>query len=264
MQSMGRPGNPAVENTAGNPLKYGMAAVRHDLVIIVPAYNEAGRIRQTISAVEAVTDVPIIVVNDGSDDSTSDEAREAGAIVLDLPFNLGYGAALQTGYQFALREGFAYAVQMDADGQHDPSYITALMNAVKRGDVDVAIGSRFLGEGEYRPTVVKKIGMIFFRMLASMLTRQKVTDPTSGFQALNRRAMQFYASDAYPVDFPDADVLIMLHRNGMRFKEVPVKMHQSPKKKSMHSGLVPTYYLFKMILSIFVTLLREKYPQEEA
>jgi hypothetical protein len=137
------------------------------------------------------------------------------------------------------------------------------MNVVKRGDVDVAIGSRFLGEGGYRPTIVKKIGMRFFRMLASLLTRQRVTDPTSGFQALNRRAMQFYASDAYPVDFPDADVLIMLHRNGMRFKEVPVKMHQSPKKKSMHSGLVPTYYLFKMILSIFVTLLREKYPQEE-
>lgn len=236
-----------------------------DYIVVIPAYNEAGRIRQTLSGIQAVTEAPIIVVNDGSDDSTSEEAREAGAIVLNLPFNLGYGAALQTGYQYALRKGYAaYAVQMDADGQHDPSCIMPLMHAVKKGDADVVVGSRFLGEGEYRPTVVKKIGMRFFRILASLLTRQKVTDPTSGFQALNRRAMQFYASDAYPVDFPDADVLIMLHRNGMRFREIPVKMHQSPKKKSMHSGLVPTYYLFKMILSIFVTLLREKYPQEEA
>ena len=235
-----------------------------EFVVIIPAFNEAGRIGTTIAGVRNVTGAEIVVVADGCDDETAAEADVVGATVIELPFNLGYGAALQTGYQYALRMGYAYAVQMDADGQHDPSYITALMDAVKKGDVDVAIGSRFLGEGEYRPTVVKKIGMRFFRMLASLLTRQKVTDPTSGFQALNKRAMQFYASDEYPVDFPDADVLIMLHRNGMRFKEVPVKMHQSPKKKSMHSGLVPTYYLFKMILSIFMTLLREKYPQEEA
>jgi len=105
--------------------------------------------------------------------------------------------------------------------------------------------------------------MGFFGLLASLLTGQKVTDPTSGFQALNLRVMQFYASDDYPVDFPDADVLVMLHRRGMRFREIPVKMYPSPRKKAMHSGTVPTYYLFKMTLSIFVTLLRKKYPQEE-
>ena len=235
-----------------------------DFVIIIPAFNEAGRIGETISGIRRHADALIVVVNDGSRDRTAEEASRAGAIVVELPFNLGYGAALQTGYQYALRTGYSFAVQMDADGQHDPSYIASLMNAVQEGNSDVVIGSRFLGEGAYRPTAIKKIGMGFFRILASLLTGQKVTDPTSGFQALNLRAMQFYASDAYPVDFPDADVLVMLHRRGMGFREIAVKMHPSPKKKSMHSGTVPTYYLFKMILSIFVTLLRKKYPQEEA
>jgi glycosyltransferase involved in cell wall biosynthesis len=234
-----------------------------EFIVIIPAFNEAGRIGSTISGIRHVTDAEIVVVADGCTDETADEARTAGATVVELPFNLGYGAALQTGYRYALRQGYAYAVQMDADGQHDPSYITGLLSGVRQGERDVAIGSRFLGEGEYYPTPIKKAGMLFFKVIASLLTGQKVTDPTSGFQALNQKAMRLYASDAYPVDFPDADVLIMLHRNGVRFGEVPVKMYQSPKKKAMHSGLTPTYYLFKMILSIFVTLLREKHLQEE-
>ena len=234
-----------------------------DFVIIMPAYNEEGRIQDTIAGIRRFTDAPVVVVNDGSYDRTAEEAAEAGATVLELPFNLGYGAALQTGYRYALRQRYAYAVQLDADGQHDPSYITGLLSEVRKGNADVAIGSRFLGEGEYRPTMIKKAGMIFFKVIASLLTGQKVTDPTSGFQALNQKAMKLYASDAYPVDFPDADVLIMLHRNDVRFNEFPVKMYQSPKKKAMHSGLMPTYYLFKMILSIFVTLLRGKHLQEE-
>jgi glycosyltransferase involved in cell wall biosynthesis len=178
-------------------------------------------------------------------------------VVLALPFNLGYGAALQTGFKYALRKEYALAVQMDADGQHDPSYILLLLEDVRSDKVDVAIGSRFLGEGDYRPPTLKKMGMVFFRIIASFITGQKITDPTSGFQALNRRAMEFYSSEAYPADFPDADVLVMLYRKGLRFREVPVRMNHSTKEKTMHSGLVPLYYLFKMILSIFVTLLRK-------
>ncbi len=228
----------------------------NDFAIIIPAYNEAGRIAATITGIRKFVNTDIIVINDGSTDKTVKEARDAGALVIELPFNLGYGAALQTGYKYALFKGYRFAVQMDADGQHDPGYIMPLLKEVRSGSADVAIGSRFLGEGDYRPTTLKKIGMIFFSMIASSITGQKVTDPTSGFQALNEKSMKFYASDAYPTDFPDADVLIMLHRKGMRFVEVPVKMNQSTKKKSMHSGIVPLYYLFKMVLSIFVTLLR--------
>lgn len=226
-------------------------------IIIIPAYNEEGRISVTISEIRKNTDADILVVNDGSSDNTAAEASETGAVVLSLPFNLGYGAALQTGFKYALRMGFAFAVQMDGDGQHDPTYIFSLLEDVRSDKVDVAIGSRFLGEGVYKPTTIKKIGIAFFRIIASFITGQRITDPTSGFQALNRKAMEFYASEAYPVDFPDADVLVMLYKKGMRFREVPVRMSYSTKEKSMHSGTTPLYYLFKMVLSIFVTLLRK-------
>jgi len=226
------------------------------LVIIIPAYNEAGRIFSTIAGIRKITDADILVVNDGSTDDTANEARQAGAVVLALPFNLGYGGALQTGFKYALRNEYAFAVQMDADGQHDPAYILPLLEDVLSDKADVAIGSRFLGESDYRPTTAKKIGMTFFRVIASAITGQKITDPTSGFQALNRKTMEFYASEAYPVDFPDADVLVMLHKKGIRFQEVPVSMKHSTKEKNMHSGFIPVYYLFKMMLSIFVTLLR--------
>lgn len=223
----------------------------------MPAYNEAGRIGPTIAGIRKISNADIIVVNDGSKDETADEAKQAGASVITLPFNLGYGGALQTGFKYALRKGYPFAVQMDADGQHDPAYIIALLEDVSSDKVDVAIGSRFLREGDYRPTTIKKIGMVFFRTIASGITGQKITDPTSGFQALNRKAMEFYASEAYPVDFPDADVLVMLYKKGVRFKETSVRMHQNIKEKTMHSGIVPLYYLFKMLLSIFVTLIRK-------
>lgn len=225
-------------------------------VIIIPAYNEADRIAATIAGIREFCSAEIVVISDGSTDSTAAKVRETGSVVIELPFNLGYGAALQTGYQYALKQGFDFAVQMDADGQHDPAFIPLLMKKVQTGIADVAIGSRFLGEGAYHLSLTRKAGVLFFRSLASLLTRQTVTDPTSGFQALNRKAMEFCASEAYPTDFPDADVLVMLHKRGIRFTEVPVRMHQNTKKKTMHSGLVPIYYLFKMILSIVVTLLR--------
>jgi glycosyltransferase involved in cell wall biosynthesis len=228
-----------------------------NFAVIIPAYNEAQRISSTIAEIKKFTDSDIIVVSDGSADDTVAEADKAGAVVIELPLNLGYGAALQAGYKHALKKGYEFSVQMDADGQHDPAYIMPLVKEVQSGSVDVAIGSRFLGEGEYRPTAFKKIGIIFFRIITSAITGNKITDPTSGFQALNRKAMILYASESYPVDFPDADVLVMLHKKGIMFKEVPVRMNQSAKQKTMPSGFVPLYYLFKMILSIFVTLLRK-------
>ncbi len=226
-------------------------------LVIIPAYNEAGRISLTIAGIRKNTAADIIVVDDGSTDSTAAEAKAAGASVISLPFNLGYGAALQTGYKYALKKGHEFAVQMDADGQHDPAYINPLLAPVLAGEADVAIGSRFLGIGDYRAPFIKKSGMVFFRMIASGITRQKITDPTSGFQALNRKAMEFYASGAYPADFPDADVLVMLYKKGIRFREAPVRMNQNTKEKTMHSGTVPLYYIFKMLLSIFVTLMRK-------
>lgn len=228
------------------------------LVIIIPAYNEAGRIASTISGIRKFSDAGIIVVCDGATDNTAAEAEAAGAVVIELPFNLGYGAALQTGFKYALGKKYEFAVQIDADGQHDPSSMQSLIRPVINDEVDVAIGSRFLDKGNYKAPFVRRMGMYFFGIIASIVTGRKITDSTSGFQALNRNVLEFYASDAYPVDYPDADVIIMLHRKGFRFKEVPVIMHNAA-KRSMHGGIIkPLYYIFKMMLSIFVTLLRKE------
>ena len=231
---------------------------KNNLAIIIPAYNEAGRIATSIAGIRKFGNADVVIVTDGSDDSTASEARAAGARVIELPFNLGYGAALQTGFKYALDKGYEFAVQMDADGQHDPLSIEALISPVLKDEVDVVIGSRFLDKGNYKAPFVRRMGMYFFGIITSVVTGRRITDPTSGFQALNKKVMEFYASDAYPADYPDADVIIMLHRQGFRFKEVPVIMHNAA-KRSMHGGILkPLYYIFKMMLSIFVTLLRKE------
>ena len=231
---------------------------KNNLAIIIPAYNEAGRIATSIAGIRKFSNADIVIVNDGSDDDTAGEAKAAGARVIELPFNLGYGAALQTGFKYALDKGYEFAVQMDADGQHDPLSMEALISPVLRDEIDVVIGSRFLDKGNYKAPFVRRMGMYFFGIITSVVTGRRITDPTSGFQALNKKVMEFYASDAYPADYPDADVIIMLYRQGFRFKEVPVIMHNAA-KRSMHGGILkPLYYIFKMMLSIFVTLLRKE------
>ncbi len=210
---------------------------------------------------EAIPDSDILVINDGSSDSTASLAKKAGARVVHLPFNMGYGVALQTGYKYALEKGYYYIVQLDGDGQHDPHYIKDLLEVVTSGKVDIAIGSRFSKNNEihtYKAGWIKRTGILVFSSITSIIIQQKVSDPTSGYHAINRKVAQFYASEVYPWDYPDADVIIMLHRAGFKIKEVPVVMHQKSNKKSMHSGIKPLYYIFKMFLSIFLTLLRKR------
>ena len=226
-------------------------------IIIIPAYNEEKNIAGVINGIKnVIPDADILVVNDGGKDRTEEIARELGARVISLPYNMGYGAALQTGFKYALKKGYEYAVQIDADGQHDPKDIPKLLDVVLSGKADVVIGSRFLNGGKYKAPAVRRLGMLFFARLTSLIIGEKITDPTSGYQAINKNGLQFYAGDYYPVDFPDADVIIMLHRAGLKIKEIPVIMYPSVQGKSMHSGLKPVYYIFKMFLSIFVTLLR--------
>jgi hypothetical protein len=229
------------------------------IAIVMPAFNEARTMGAVLrSVVREMPKADIVVIDDASSDKTADVARHAGAKVISLPFNMGYGIALQTGFKYAYKHSYDYVVQMDSDGQHDPASIHALLEGLKNGDADVVIGSRFLGLGNYRAPFMRRLGMKFFGAIASILVRKKISDPTSGFQALNKHAIRFNASDYYPVDFPDADYIIMLHRAGLKVKEVPVEMHQSPaQKKSMHAGWRPIYYVFDMLLSILVVLLRK-------
>ena len=237
----------------------------NQVFLLIPAYNEETRIASVIRGVkEGYSSLDVVVIDDGSKDETRRRAIEAGARVISHPYNLGYGVALQTGYKYGLREGYETLVQMDGDGQHDPSYIPSLLSAVQRGDADLVIGSRFLGTQSldrgrlpYRTSLPRRFGMWLFGTIASFIIGQKVTDPTSGFQAMNRRVLEWASSDKFPWDYPDADVIIMLHRAGFRIQEVPVLMHENLDKKSMHSGGKPLYYIFKMFLSILVTLMRK-------
>jgi len=226
---------------------------------IIPAYREEGRVRKVIAGIrDHVPGIDILVVDDGSPDRTAGEAWEAGAMVASLPCNMGYGVALQTGFKFARRHGYQCVVQIDGDGQHEPSCIPELLTALHEPGVDVVLGSRWLGRGEYKGPLLRKFGKFFFAFLANVLTRLHVTDPTTGFQALSRPVFLFYCSNVYPVDFPDADVIIMLHRAGFAVKEVPVIMYTNNSGQSMHAGLLrPVYYGMKMMLSIGMTLLRD-------
>ena len=238
---------------------------RAKTLVIIPAYNEEMSIGSVVQRVkECLPEAEVLTVDDGSSDRTRWKAMEAGANVLSHPFNLGYGSALQTGYRYALRKGYGELVQMDGDGQHDPSFIPQLLAVIRKGEADIAIGSRFLptpiigAENQpYRAPFIRRLGMKFFGAISSLLIQQKVTDPTSGYQAMNRRVMEWVSSDQFPCDYPDADVIIMLHRAGFRIREVAVQMFENRDKKSMHSGWKPLYYVFKMLLSILVTLMRK-------
>jgi glycosyltransferase involved in cell wall biosynthesis len=229
------------------------------VLVIIPAYNEAGKIAQVVAGIRAVVpEADILVVNDGSRDNTASAAEEAGAIVISHPINMGYGVTIQTGYKYARENGYAFLVQIDGDGQHDPAYIQALLEPVMSGETDVSVGSRFREVESYRPSFSRRLGILFFRKLVSIIIGREITDPTSGYQAMNRDVIRFFTGDVFPCDYPDADVLVSLNLAGFRIREIPVRMFANAEGKTMHSGFKPLYYMFKMCLSILVTLLRNR------
>jgi len=229
------------------------------VIVLIPAYNEEKQIVAVIERVRRIVpEFDILVVNDGSCDATARMASSTGAIVVSHPFNMGYGVAIQTGYKYAFANGYDFLVQIDGDGQHDPSFIKVLLEPVIAGETDFAIGSRFLQQESYRPSFSRRLGILFFRRLVSVLIGREITDPTSGYQAMNREVIRFFTDDIFPCDYPDADMLVTLNMAGFRLREVPVRMYANSQGKSMHSGLKPLYYVFKMCLSILVTLLRRR------
>jgi glycosyltransferase involved in cell wall biosynthesis len=228
-------------------------------VVLIPAYNEERQIAAVIASVRrSAPDCDILVVNDGSRDTTAEVASAAGATVVSHPFNMGYGVAIQSGYKYAFAKGYDFLAQIDGDGQHDPAFIPTLLAPVVSGETDFALGSRFLQQESYRPSFSRRLGILFFRRLVSVLIGREITDPTSGYQAMNREVIRFFTGDVFPCDYPDADMLVTLNMAGFRLRELPVRMYANQEGKSMHSGLKPLYYVFKMCLSILVTLLRRR------
>lgn len=230
-------------------------------LVLIPAYNEAPRLAEVLrDTARHAPDFDRVVVDDASADGTGEVARAEGATVLRHPFNMGYGAALQTGYRWALRRGYRVVVQLDADGQHDPAAVTGLAAPVLAGELDLVLGSRFHAASQYRMPWLRRVGSLWFSQLVRWLTGQRVSDPTTGFQALSPRVLRLYASEAFPADYPDADMPVLLHRNGLRFGEQPVHMHERPEVPSMHHGLSVVYYVYKLTLAIFMNAIRPPLP----
>jgi glycosyltransferase involved in cell wall biosynthesis len=233
------------------------------ILVIIPAYNEEGSVGKVVEGVKIqFPQIDVLVVDDGSTDLTSEKAKACGAMVLDLPFNLGIGGAMQTGYQYAHEKGYDIAIQVDGDGQHDPKEIGKLLNALKEKKVDVAIGSRFIGDLGYKSSTMRRIGISIFSQVISMIAGQKITDPTSGFRAANRKAIQLFASN-YPQDYPEPEVVILLHQCRLKMEEVPVGMSERYSGESSITKIRSMYYMVKVLLAIFVDCFKKPPLLEE-
>jgi glycosyltransferase involved in cell wall biosynthesis len=247
-------------------------------LVFIPAWNEADSVAAVIAGVrERLPGADVLVVDDGSVDETAARAREAGAIVASLPFNQGLGAALQTGYLYALREGYDFCAHLDADGQHPPAEVARLLEEVRTGRADLVIGSRYHaeadergnrthelggdgGEGtgdDYRPTISRRIGTSVFRFFLTLATRQRFTDTTSGMRAANRTVMELF-SENYSPDFAEIESLQLAVRQGLLVEEVPVRMLERSGGSSFLTPLRSTFFIFKGLIVLLVGMFRPR------
>lgn len=225
---------------------------------IVPAYNEAGSVAGVVRSLR--TEAPefdVVVVDDGSTDATMEQAMQAGADVVRLPFNLGIGGAVQTGFVYAVEHGYDYVAQVDGDGQHEAGELGKLVAALGADPgLDMVCGSRFLSsEHRYPAPISRRTGVHVFAFLLRMMLHQPVSDPTSGFRLYNRRAVALFARD-YPHDYPEVEAILMLHEHRLRMREVPVRMQLRGSGRSSITKPRSLYYMIKVSLALLVGMLR--------
>lgn len=231
-----------------------------DLLVIVPAYNEEASLPRVLAELPRTLGglaVFVVVIDDGSRDRTAAVAREHGARTISMPFNVGIGAAVQTGFKYARAHGHTLAIQFDGDGQHQADQIEALIRPVLDGSLDVVIGSRFLLPRGDQSSFARRLGIRLLRTLNSLLTGQTITDSTSGFRAYGQRAIEFLA-DSYPHDYPEPEAVFLLHRHGFRIAEVPATMAARQGGRSSITALGAGYYMIKVMLALLVEALRPR------
>ena len=226
------------------------------MLVIVPALDEEESLPRTLDEVRRVAPrASMLVVDDGSRDRTSERARERGVPVLRHAVNLGVGAALQSGFRWAIEHGYEIGVQLDADGQHDPRDLEALVAPVREGRCDVAIGSRYVARSAYRAPLPRRAGMLLFSGLVRLAIGRPIRDTTSGYRAYGRAVMEVCRHD-FPKDFPDAPLLIALAKRGFRVLEVPVTMRERSAGQSFYTLGKSLYYPYKNMLASLMVLLR--------
>lgn len=234
-------------------------------LVVVPAYNEADAVADVVRDLRRhAPDFDVVVVDDGSTDDTSGRARSAGAAVVKLPFNLGIGGAVQTGFVYARDHGYSYVAQVDGDGQHDAAELIKLVDTMRADpSVDMVCGSRFLtSDYRYPAPISRRTGIHLFSFALTRILSQRVSDPTSGFRLFNRRAIELFARD-YPHDYPEVEAVLMVYANRLRLAEVPVRMHVRPYGRSTITRPRSLYYMVKVSLALMVGLLRRR-PVVEA
>lgn len=226
---------------------------------VVPAYNEADTVGEVVRALQReARHFDVLVVDDGSTDRTPDVAQRAGAAVLKLPFNLGIGGAVQAGFKYALEHDYSYMVQVDGDGQHRPDQIEKLLSPMREDPtLDIVCGSRFLTKSGYPAPISRRTGIHIFAFILSRIVGQRISDPTSGFRLYNRRGIALFARD-YPHDYPEVEAVLMLHFHRLRMQEVPVAMLQRGGGVSSIRSGKSAYYMIKVLLAIFVGLVRRR------
>lgn len=225
-------------------------------LILVPAYNEEASLGSLLDEVRALyPETDVLVVSDGSVDGTARLAAARGAIVLDLPCNLGVGGAVQAGFRYAWDHGYDRVIRLDGDGQHPPSEIPRLEAGLAEGGADLIVGSRFLDRSSYASTAVRRLGIRALALFLSVICRRRVTDPTSGFWLVNRPLLRYFAFD-YPSDYPEPEALALLRRQGYDFREVPALFRPRHAGESSIHAWDAVYYALKVGLALVIDRIR--------
>jgi glycosyltransferase involved in cell wall biosynthesis len=227
------------------------------VLIIIPAYNEEKNLPKLLLELkEKYPLYDVVVINDCSKDNTVKVCRELNIPVVDLPANLGIGGAVQTGYRYAGYKGFDVAIQVDGDGQHNPAYIGLLVEGIKNGS-NICIGSRFIKHEGFQSSLTRRAGIKFFSNLIRFVTKQNITDPTSGFRACDKKAIKFFTDD-YPKDYPEPETIVSASRHNLKITEVPVVMNERKAGKSSITAIKSVYYMIKVSIAIIVIALSTK------
>ena len=228
------------------------------VLVIIPAFNESESIASVLEALhKEEPGYDVVVVDDGSSDNTAAIVRASGyAQLVRLPFNLGIGSAMQTGYKYALRGGYDVAVQCDADGQHPVHQIRLLVDRLAEGDVDLVIGSRYVADTDYRPSFSRRVGKSFLSRLVDSVVGGGITDTTSGFRAANRAVIETFAQ-YYPDDYPEAEALVIVYKRGLRSKEISVDMKPRQGGRSSINWRRAVYYIVKVSLAVFIGVFKK-------